>query len=64
MLIDTHAHLYVEEFNEDRTAMVERAIAAGVEKMLMPAIDSSEIDALLALLCDDGLASLLCKREF
>ncbi len=49
MLIDTHAHLYVEEFNEDRAEMVKRAIAAGIEKVLLPSIDSSETEALLAL---------------
>jgi TatD DNase family protein len=49
MLIDTHAHLYVEEFDEDRDAMIQRAITVGVEKMLLPSIDSSETAALLAL---------------
>lgn len=47
--IDTHAHLYGEEFAEDRTAVVERALAAGVSKLYLPNIDSSSIDGMLAL---------------
>ena len=49
ILIDTHAHLYVEEFNLDRVEMIQTAINAGVTKMLLPSIDSSETEALLAL---------------
>lgn len=49
MLIDTHAHLYSEQFDDDRTAMVQRALAAGVEKMLMPNVDSHSIEGMLAL---------------
>ena len=49
MLIDTHAHLYVKEFDEDREDMIQRALANGVEKMLLPSIDSSEIEAMLDL---------------
>ncbi|MBR1516606.1 MAG: TatD family hydrolase [Bacteroidales bacterium] len=43
MLIDTHSHLYSEEFDNDREAAVQRAIEAGVELMLLPAIDSQSI---------------------
>ncbi len=31
ILIDTHTHLYSEEFESDRTQMMERAFAVGVE---------------------------------
>ena len=48
-LIDTHTHLYVREFREDIDSVVERAINEGVEKFYLPAIDSSENDALLEL---------------
>lgn len=48
-LIDTHTHLYVEEFKEDIDSVIERAIAEGVEKFYLPAIDSSENEALLNL---------------
>ena len=40
-LIDSHTHLYVEQFDEDREVVIERAIAAGVEQFLIPAIDSN-----------------------
>jgi TatD DNase family protein len=41
ILTDTHTHLYSEEFNADRTMMIERAMAAGVERFFIPSIDSS-----------------------
>ena len=41
--IDTHTHLFTEQFDEDRTIVVERAIAAGVTKMLLPNIDLESI---------------------
>jgi TatD DNase family protein len=46
MFIDTHTHLFSESFDEDRAQIVERAIAAGVEKMLLPNIDVSSIDSM------------------
>ncbi|MEO9023184.1 MAG: TatD family hydrolase [Ginsengibacter sp.] len=48
-LIDTHTHLYTEEFREDILSVVERAQQEGVEKFYLPAIDSSEMEALLDL---------------
>ncbi len=38
--IDTHSHIYEPEFDDDRDAVVGRAVAAGVTKMMLPAIDS------------------------
>ena len=49
MLIDTHTHLYLEQFDEDRAAMMQRAIDKGVERMLLPGIDSSHIASMLEL---------------
>lgn len=49
MLIDTHCHLYSEEFDTDRHAMIERALNAGVSRFYLPAIDSEAIPAMLAL---------------
>jgi TatD DNase family protein len=48
-MIDTHTHLYSEQFSEDRTEMIRRAIAAGVERMYMPNIDLESIDGMHAL---------------
>jgi len=45
-LIDTHTHLYLEQFDEDRDAVVNRAIDQGVIKMLLPNIDSSTLGRL------------------
>lgn len=49
MLIDTHTHLYSEEFDEDRDAMIQRALDAGIEHFYIPAIDSSYTERMLDL---------------
>lgn len=46
MFIDTHTHLFVDEFNEDRNLVVQRAIDAGVEMMLLPNIDVDTVEAM------------------
>ena len=43
MIIDTHAHLYAEEFSEDQTEVFIRAAAAGVHYFLLPNINSESI---------------------
>ncbi len=48
-LIDTHTHLYLPEFDHDRSNVVENALAAGVEKMFLPNIDRDTVKPLLAL---------------
>jgi TatD DNase family protein len=48
-IIDTHTHLYSESFDEDRTAMIERAIEEGVQKMLLPNIDVDSIEPMYTL---------------
>jgi len=45
-LIDTHTHLFTEQFNEDRDDIVKSAIEAGVSKMLLPNIDLASIEAM------------------
>jgi TatD DNase family protein len=45
-LIDTHAHLYLEEFDNDREQVIGNAIRSGVKRILCPNIDSQSIDAL------------------
>ena len=49
--IDTHAHLYLNEFDADRSEMISRAIQAGVGTLLLPNLDSGSLPALLSL-CD------------
>lgn len=46
-LIDTHSHIYLPEFDEDRDAVVSCAIDAGVKTVLLPNIDASTMPALL-----------------
>ena len=41
--IDTHAHLYLPEFDQDREQVIENALHRGVKKILLPNIDSSSI---------------------
>jgi TatD DNase family protein len=48
-LIDSHTHLYVEEFKEDIEQVLQRAFNEGVNEFYLPAIDSSENESLLAL---------------
>lgn len=50
-LIDTHSHLFLEEFSDDLSQVMQRARAAGIERIYMPNIDSTTIDALLSV-CD------------
>ena len=47
--IDTHCHLYSEEFSGDIDQLIERAKNAGIEKFYLPAIDSNTLHAMLAL---------------
>jgi len=47
LLIDTHAHLYLEEFEKDRIDVIKHAIASNVKKIILPNIDSTTIDKLL-----------------
>lgn len=48
-MIDTHTHLYSEEFDEDRVEMVQRAINKGVTEFYLPAIDSEHHQKMLDL---------------
>lgn len=47
--IDTHTHIYLSDFEDDRSVVVDRAFEHGVEKLLLPNVDSSTIDAMLKL---------------
>jgi len=49
ILIDTHTHLYLEEFDEDRKQVVENAIDNSIRYMLFPNIDSESIKPMMDL---------------
>ena len=49
MYIDTHSHIYEEEFREDREAVVQRAREAGVNYIVLPDIDSESRNRMLDL---------------
>lgn len=49
MFIDTHSHIYGEEFKEDREDVIERARRAGVERIILPDIDAETRPAMLEL---------------
>jgi len=53
MFIDTHAHTYIDKFKDDLDDVIALSIAANVEKVLLPNIDSSTIDGLFDL-CDSN----------
>lgn len=46
--IDSHAHIYLQEFNTDRDECIINAKTAGIGKILMPAVDASTHEAMLA----------------
>ena len=49
MFIDTHTHLYSSQFDDDRDEAIQRALAAGVEKLLLPNVDLRSIEGMFAL---------------
>jgi TatD DNase family protein len=49
ILIDTHAHIYTDEFDDDREKVLERAKGKGIGPVLMPAIDSATHPQMLQL---------------
>lgn len=49
IITDTHTHLYSEAFNDDRAAVIERAMQVGVQRFFLPAIDSSYAKAMVNL---------------
>jgi TatD DNase family protein len=49
IITDTHTHLYSEAFDDDRVAMINRALDAGVTRFFIPAIDSSYTESMFQL---------------
>ena len=48
-MVDTHAHLYDEQFDSDRDAVVARAVGGGVGRMLLPNIDAQTVQPMLEM---------------
>ncbi len=48
-IIETHAHLYLQEFEEDLKGVIENAVKNGVEKFYLPNIDEDSLDGMLSL---------------
>jgi TatD DNase family protein len=46
---DTHTHLYAQEFDIDRPAMIKRAIDSGISRLFLPNIDCQSIQPMLDL---------------
>ncbi len=59
MWIDSHCHLDAPEFDADRPAVVQRARAAGVGQMVLPAVAVAQFDSVRALAHEHGLAYAL-----
>ena len=51
-MIDTHTHLYAEEFDEDRKEAIQRALDKGIREFYLPAIDSESHEKMLQLETD------------
>lgn len=49
MFIDTHSHLYDEQFDDDRADVLQRAFAAGAGKIFLPNINAGTIAPMLQL---------------
>ena len=45
--VDTHAHVFVEEFAADLAETMQRAQSAGVTRIFMPNLDAASVDAML-----------------
>ncbi|MDR0370595.1 MAG: TatD family hydrolase [Prevotellaceae bacterium] len=48
-MIDTHSHIYSEEFDDDRELVIQRAKDAGVKKIILPNVDSDSLARMLVL---------------
>lgn len=49
MLTDTHCHLDFNKFDDDRDAVLQRALEAGVERILIPALELESSKAVIRL---------------
>ncbi|MFY0606133.1 MAG: TatD family hydrolase [Cyclobacteriaceae bacterium] len=72
MLIDSHAHIYSEEFKANLPNVIDRAKEVGVSKIFMPNIDHESIDSMMQVAHDYpdycipmmGLHPCYVKKDF
>lgn len=72
MMIETHAHIYAEEFKDDIVEVIERSKDVGIGSIYMPNIDHTSIDAMLELELNEpdycipmmGLHPCSVKKDF
>ncbi|MCK6265552.1 TatD family hydrolase [Vibrio sp. ZSDE26] len=57
-MIDSHAHIYASEFDNDRDDVVQRAMQQGITKILMPNID---LDSIKPMLATEALYPKICR---
>lgn len=50
-LVDTHTHIFLEEFDADRQSLIERAQESGVRRFFLPNIDTESVERLHSV-CD------------
>ncbi len=50
--IDTHTHLYMEEFDADRETVIQNAVGKGITRLLLPAIDRNYYERIMLLACN------------
>lgn len=70
--IDTHAHIYAEEFNADRPDMLARCEEQGIARIYMPNVDHTSIDGMMEIEQQDpkryvatmGLHPCYVKKDF
>lgn len=48
-MIDSHSHIYLEEFDADRADVVARARQAGVRRLVLPNVDLDTVEPMMAL---------------
>lgn len=48
-MIDTHTHLYMEEFSGEETEIVMKAIASGVDKLIFPGVSMESTPSMVSL---------------
>src|ERR1700747_1436284 len=47
MYIDSHSHIYAQEFDTDRQDVLRKCLEVGVNKIYMPNVDHTSIDRML-----------------